>query len=86
MHTTIHITMGFKLDNVFFGWHNGVLYQLPYEHQGRYFGLRKLRKKISKSGWDYYHVRRKKVGLEKLRAMLQSVDWEVTNPFELSNQ
>ena len=83
MDTTIHITMGFKIDNVFFGWHNGVLYQLPYEFDGRYFSLRKLRKKVSKSGWEYYHVRRKKVGIEKLRAMLQSVEWDVKSPFEL---
>jgi hypothetical protein len=84
MDTKIHIGFGFKIDSVFFGWKDGVLYQLPYEHNGRYFGLRKLRRKISKSGWEYYHLRRKKVGVEKLRAMLQSVDWEVTNPHELN--
>lgn len=83
MDTTIHITMGFKIDNVFFGWKDGVLYQLPYEHCGRYFALRKLRKKVSKSGWEYYHLRRKKVGIEKLRAMLQGVEWEVRSPYEL---
>ena len=60
-----------------------MLYQLPYEFDGRYFSLRKLRKKVSKSGWEYYHVRRKKVGIEKLRAMLQSVEWDVKSPFEL---
>jgi hypothetical protein len=75
--------MGFKIDNVFFGWKDGVLYQLPYEYGGRYFALRKLRKKVSKSGWEYYHLRRKKVGIEKLRAMLQGVEWEVRNPYEL---
>ena len=84
MDTKIHITLGFKLDDIFFGWHEGVLYQLPYMKDGRYFGLRKLRQKKIKNGWVYYHVRRKKVGLEKLRAMLQSVTWEVTKPTELT--
>ena len=85
MDTNIHIKLGLKLDNVFFGWHNGVLYQLPYENGGRYIGLRKLRKKkLKESGWEYYHIRRRKYGIAKLRAMLQEVDWEVRNPSELT--
>ncbi len=86
MDTKIHITLGFKLDDIYFGWHDGVLYQLPYySKDNKYFGLRKLKeKKLKKNGWVYYHIRRKKVGIEKLRAMLQSVTWEVTKPFELN--
>ena len=84
MDTKIHITLGFKLDGIFFGWHEGILYQLPYMNNGRYIGLRSLRKKKIKSGWEYYHVRRKKLGIEKLRAMLQPVTWEITKPTELT--
>jgi hypothetical protein len=80
MDTKIHFTLGFKIDNVFFGWSDGLLYQLPYTHEGRYYGLRALRKKINKNGWEYYHVRRKKYSMPKLRAMLQAVDWKVDKP------
>ena len=85
MDTKIHITLGFKLDDIFFGWHEGVLYQLPYySKDGRYFGLRKVKeKKLKKNGWVYFHIRRKKVGIEKLRAILQVVDWQVSRPMEL---
>lgn len=84
MDTTIHITLGFKIDDVFFGWHNGTLYQLPYKNGYRYFGLRVMKQKTMKeNGWVYYHLRRKKVGMEKLKAMLQKVDWEVPLPAPL---
>lgn len=82
MHTLLHIKYGFKVDNVFFGYHNGEIYQLPYTFSGRYFGLRKLRQKYMKDGWSYYHIRRKKYGKEKIMAMLQEVDWEVKKPLE----
>ena len=84
MNTTIHITLGFKINDVFFGWHNGTLYQLPYTKGYRYFGLRVMKQKTMKdNGWVYYHLRRKKVGLEKLKAMLQEVNWEVPLPATL---
>ncbi len=83
MDTKIHFEIGFKLEDVFFGWTNGELYQLPYEQEGRYYGLRKLRKKTLTNGWQYYHVRRKKIGIEKLRAMLQPVSWEINKPVTL---
>jgi hypothetical protein len=85
MDTKLHITLGFKLDGIFYGWHEGKLYQLPYMKDGRYYGLRTLREKKTQNGWVYYHVRRKKVGIEKLRAMLQSVSWEATKPTSLQN-
>jgi hypothetical protein len=86
MNTKIHIKLGFKLDDIFFGWHEGVLYQLPYYSiDGKYVGLRTVKqKKLKKNGWVYYHIRRKKVGIEKLRAMLQSVTWEVSKPIQLN--
>jgi hypothetical protein len=80
MDTILHITLGFKTEDVFFGWHDGVLYQLPYMKNGRYIGLRILKEKKAKNGWVYYRIRRKKVGIEKLRAMLQSVTWDVEKP------
>jgi hypothetical protein len=83
MDTKLHIQLGFKLEGVFFGWHEGELYQLPYEKDGRYFPLRTMRKKSNKTGWEYYHIRRKKVGIPKLRAMLQPVDWKVDKPAKL---
>jgi len=84
MNTTIHITLGFKIDDVFFGWHNGVLYQLPYKNNNKYFGLRVMKQKqLKDTNWVYYHLRRKKVGIEKLKAMLQKVDWEVPLPANL---
>jgi hypothetical protein len=84
MNTTIHITLGFKIDDVFFGWHNGVLYQLPYKNNNKYFGLRVMKQKqLKDTNWMYYHLRRKKVGMEKLKAMLQKVDWEVPLPANL---
>lgn len=83
MDTKLHIDLGFKIDGIFFGWNDGILYQLPYMQDGRYYGLRRLRKKKIKSGWEYYHVRRKKIGIEKLRAMLQSVSWDITKPVEI---
>jgi hypothetical protein len=83
MDTKLHIKYGFRMDNAFFGWHEGVLYQLPYQNDARYFGLRKVRLKVNDNGWEYYHIRRKKVGIPKLRAMLQKVDWEVEVPIEI---
>jgi len=84
MDTILNFKLGFKLEGVYFGWLDGNLYQLPYNETNRYFPLRKLRlKKLTKNGWQYYHVRRKKVGIEKLRAMLQEVDWEVKKPMQL---
>jgi hypothetical protein len=80
MDTKIHFELGFKMDGIFFGWHDRKLYQLPYVKDGRYYGLRVLREKKLKNGWVYFHVRRKKVGMEKLRAMLQTVTWETTKP------
>jgi hypothetical protein len=84
MNTIIHITQGFKLDDVFFGWHNGVLYQLPYKNGNKYFGLRVMKQKqLKQNGWLYYHLRRNKVGVEKLRALIQQVDWQVPLPATL---
>ena len=60
MNTKLHISLGFKIDDVYFGFHEGVLYQLPYINSGKYFGLRKLRKKkLKKNGWEYYVTDRK---------------------------
>jgi hypothetical protein len=84
MDTKLHIKLGFKIDGIFFGWHNTDLYQLPYNQNGRYYGLRILKAKKTKNGWVYYHVRRVKFGLEKIRAMLQDVDWQVTLPKNLN--
>lgn len=86
MDTKIHITLGFRVGDIFFGWVDGNLYQLPYTYNGRYFGLRKLKPKKTKDGWVYYHVRRKKVGMEKLKAMLESVKWEVDKPIDLNKK
>ena len=84
METMLHIKYGFKMNDIYFGWHEGTLYQLPYQHKdGRYFGLRKVKLKVNDNGWDYYHIRRKKVGIAKLRAMLQKVDWDVEVPLEI---
>ena len=83
MDTRIHIKLGFKQDGVFFGWHEGKLYQLPYMKEGRYYPLREIKAKKVKTGWKYWHIRRKKVGVEKLRAMLQNVIWEVPIPEKL---
>ena len=83
MDTKLHFKLGFKIDNVFFAWHNGNLYQLPYNQNGRYYGLRILKAKKTTNGWIYYHVRRVKFGIEKIRAMLQNVDWQVTEPKNL---
>jgi hypothetical protein len=83
MDTIIHITLGFKIDGVFFGYHNGELYQLPYMNNGRYFGLRIIKKKIGKDGWDYYRIRRKKFGMNKIGALLENVDWQVKKPTKL---
>lgn len=84
---TMVIKLGFKINNVFFGWYRGDLYQLPYTLDGRYYGLRKLRlKKLKNSDWEYYHVCRKKFGISKIRAILQEVNWEVNKPVELLNK
>ena len=57
-----------------------------YLLNGRYYGLRKVRKKtLKKNNWEYYHVRRIKYGMERIKAMLQNVDWEVNKPVELLN-
>lgn len=84
MDTKIHFEYGFKLDGVFFGWHGGSLYQLPYTQNGAYYGLRLIKPKATKGGWIYYRVRRKKMGLQKIRAMLQSVSWDVNKPVVLT--
>jgi len=83
MDTIIPIKYGFIVDGVHFGWHEGILYQLPYTQEGRYYGLRVLKQKKNNKGWIYYHIRRKKVGIEKLRAMLQNVNWDVTKPIDI---
>jgi hypothetical protein len=84
MNTKIHIQYGFKLDGVFFGYNEGILYQLPYNQDGRYYGLRIIRRKKMKSnGWEYYRIRRKKYGLHKLSAMLEPVTWQVNVPIKL---
>jgi hypothetical protein len=80
---TIQIKLGFKIDEVFFGWHDGKLYQLPYNISGRYYGLRIMKPKLTKAGWLYYRLRRKKVGIEKIRAMLEPVTWEVKIPMSI---
>ena len=83
MSTQLHITLGFKLDNIFYGFNNGIIYQLPYINQGRYFGLRTIKPKITKQGWVYYRIRRKKMGKNKLGAIMESVDWQVDKPIKL---
>lgn len=83
MSTYLHIKHGFKIDNVFFGWHEGDLYQLPYEYNNRYFALRKIKLKTLKNGWQFYRIRRKAYGMPKVRAMLQDVDWQVPKPIEI---
>lgn len=85
MDTKLHFKLGFKYGDVFFGWHEGKLYQLPYNQNGRYYGLRELRQKNTKNGWQYYHVRRIKFGIEKIRALLQDVDWQVNKPKNLTS-
>jgi hypothetical protein len=83
MNTNLHITLGFKIDNNYFGWHEGILYQLPYMNGGRYYGLRVMKQKKLKSGWIYYHLKRRKYGMEKIKAMLQVVDWNINKPIEI---
>jgi len=83
MDTIIHIELGFKIDDIFFGWHDGKLYQLPYINNGRYYPLRLMKVKTTKVGWNYYRVRRKKMGVERLRAILQSVSWDVKQPAQI---
>jgi hypothetical protein len=84
MNTKLHIKYGFKLDGVYFGYHEGILYQLPYNHEGRYYGLRLIRRKTLKtSGWAYYRIRRLKYGIHKLSAMLEPVNWEVSVPVKI---
>lgn len=80
MDTKIHIQLGFKIADVFFGWDNGILYQLPYTNSGRYFGLRVIKQKTTKANWRYYHIRRKKIGIEKLRAITEPVNWSIKKP------
>ncbi len=74
MDTKIHIELGFKIDGIYFGWHDQVLYQLPHINNGRYFGLRAIKPKTTKGGWVYYRIRRKKVGKGEgdLEAWVQS--------------
>jgi hypothetical protein len=57
---------------------------LPYTYNGRYYGLREIKRKALKNGWVYYRIKRNKVGVEKLRAMLEAVEWDVTKPQELN--
>lgn len=83
MDTIIHFDYGFKIDGIYFGWSQGFLYQLPYTIENKYYPLRRLRKKTAKNGWEYYHVRRKKYGVEKIKAMLEAVDWQVKKPIEI---
>ena len=84
MATQLHFKYGFKIGNIFFGWgDDNKLYQLPYTAHGRYFPLREVKQKWLKNGWVYYHVRRIKIGTEKIRAMLQPVDWVVDKPAEI---
>lgn len=84
MDTKLHFQLGFKYEGVFFAWHEGKLYQLPYNNNGRYYPLREMKPKAQKNGWVYYRVRRIKFGLEKIRAMLQNVDWQVNKPKNLT--
>ena len=84
MDTNIKVNLGFVIDGVYFGYINGKLYQLPYNKSGRYYGLRETKLKDTKGGiWKYYRIRRKKVGVAKLAAMLKSVNWDVAMPVEL---
>ena len=83
MDTKIHILLGFKIDDTFFGFHEGVLYQLPYMKSGRYYGLRVMKEKTTKAGWRYYHLKRKKCGIEKIRALCQNVNWELEKPKDI---
>ena len=83
MDTTLHIKIGFATNNIFFGWHDSKLYQLPYTANGRYYGLRLIKPKHTKGGWVYYRVRRKKVGMQKLMALCRSVNWNIDKPSEL---
>ena len=85
MDTILLIELGFKQEGVFFGWHEGKLYQLPYMQGGRYYGLRIMKPKSGKDGWVYYRVRRKKMGIEKLRALLQKVSWQVNLPADITS-
>ena len=80
---TIKVIAGFKIDEVYFAWHEGNLIQLPYNSSGRYYGLRYIKPKVTKNGWVYYRIRRKKVGVEKIRAMLQPVTWDVPLPMSI---
>ena len=78
---TLKFNLGFKLNDIYFGMSNGELYQLPYTFGGKYYALRKIRrKKLKNNFWEFYHIRRKKVGVEKLRSMLQYVEWEIEVP------
>ena len=83
METNINIKFGFIVDGIYFGWNEGILYQLPYNNNGRYYPLRVLKRRDNVKGWTYYTIRRKKVGIEKIRAMLQSVNWNVTMPINI---
>lgn len=80
---TITFELGFKLEGVYFGYHEGNVYQLPYSQSGRYYALRLMVKKRLKNGWEYYHLRRKKYGIRKIQSMLQSVEWVVNKPAQV---
>lgn len=72
---------GFVIGDVHFGYSDGKIYQLPYINQyGRYYGLRVINSKKTKNGWVYYRIRRQKIGIVKLTALLKSVNWSVEMP------
>lgn len=71
---------GFIVEGVRFGWSNKQLYQLPYHVDGRSYGLRIVRMKMMKStpqDWAYYHIRRQKIGFDRVLEMTEPIDWEV---------
>jgi len=73
----INFKLGFVIEGIYYGWDNGILYQLPYTLRGRYIAIRKIDLKETKGGWSFYRIRRKKVGTPKIKAMLKKVNWDV---------
>ena len=68
----IQATKGFSYKNKWFVFYQKKLYQLPYNLKARYYNQREVLFKK-----DHYRLCRDKVGVEKIKSLIQEVDLKI---------
>lgn len=76
-------SIGFTFNDVRYGWNNGKLYRLPFEREGRNYGLIEVKpcfseNKKTKQKTKCYNIQRNKMTENRVTGMTKKVKWNIS--------